>query len=751
MRIHGESSDTRSILSAKLVSWILAVLFLIPLGSSHLPAQSPARAESAAPGLRSFATDGQVAEYLRHLDSIKTAACGSVLKIIRTVRTGGEGDAILRAHVTTDAGAPLSGAVLNIEKGAATTSKEDGDAVLRIAASDIASDHAVVVLTKLIGYRARRASVKVSPGDTVSVEVSLCSQPVMLQQLVVTGEGVESAATDELTTNVQSEGVDEGDIVKLSGRFLVILRRGRLFTVDLGLHERNERELRSRGSINAFGPQVDPAGTWYDELIVYRDRIIVIGYSYQRNGTELGLFRIGPNGSLRFEGTYQLRSYDYYSSRNYASRLVGGKLVFYAPLPFGVEIDGPSSTFPALRRWRAGADAKDFHSITAPAHVFSVAADSSLGGELMLHAVTSCDLDSPEFTCDARVVVGPPGRVFYVSPTAVYVWATRWSPRNDTAFDSRDASTLYRLPLDGSSPRAIRVTGHPVDQLSFEESSDGYLNVLVRSEGNGEGMWFAEQSHGSSAALLRIPLADFGDGSRRAPRSRYRLLPVNAGDYFQNRFVGDWLLYGAGNGWRQPAVSSSTLFAVRISGGDPVQVPVPHGVDRIDALGPNAIVVGSDGENLHFTGIDLSADPEIAQRYVLAHASQGELRTHGFFYERSSDSTGILGLPVRGAGSAGWAHLVEGSTSVIYLRNAGNEFAELGVLRSRIGTTVSNEADACKASCVDWYGNARPLFVNGRVFALLGYEIVEGKLEGHRLVEKRRIDFAPKSREGTQD
>jgi hypothetical protein len=550
---------------------------------------------------------------------------------------------------------------------------------------------------------------------------------------------------------VQSVGVDEGDIVKLAGRFLVILRRGRLFTVDVGLRETDRRELRSRAAVNAFGPEVDPAGTWYDELIVYRDRIVVIGYSYQRNGTELGLFRIASNGSLRFEGTYQLRSYDYYSSRNYASRLVGGTLVFYAPLPFGVETDGPSSTFPALRRWKIGASAKDFHSITTPAHIFSIAADSTLGGNLVLHAVTSCDLDSPAFTCDARVVVGPPGRVFYVSPTAVYVWATRWSASSDTAFNSRDASTLFRLPLDGSSPRAIRVTGYPVDQLSFKEGTDGFLNVLVRSEGNGEGMWFAEHSHGSSAALLRIPLSDFGDGSRRAPRSRYRLLPVDAEYDFQNRFVGDWLLYGSGNGWRQATASSSTLYAVRITGGDPVRVPVPHGVDRIDALGANAIVVGSDGENLHFTGIDLSADPEIAQRYVLAHASQGELRTHGFFYKESSDSTGILGLPVRGAGTAGWVHLVEGSTSVIYLRNAGNEFAELGVLTSRAGTAETNEADACKASCVDWYGNARPLFANGRVFALLGYEIVEGKLKGNRLVEQRRIDFAPKSRAGTQD
>ena len=60
------------------------------------------------------------------------------------------------------------------------------------------------------------------------------------------------------------------------------------------------------------------------------------------------------------------------------------------------------------------------------------------------------------------------------------------------------------------------------------------------------------------------------------------------------------------------------------------------------------------------------------------------------------------------------------------------------------------------ASCVDWYGNARPIFLGDRVLALMGYEIVEGRLQAggwrfdepsgapsEQLVERRRISFAP--------
>ena len=53
--------------------------------------------------------------------------------------------------------------------------------------------------------------------------------------------------------------------------------------------------------------------------------------------------------------------------------------------------------------------------------------------------------------------------------------------------------------------------------------------------------------------------------------------------------------------------------------------------------------------------------------------------------------------------------------------------------------------DACQASCVDWYGNARPIFIGERVYALMGYELVEGRVQGEAIVEQRRIDFAPRA------
>jgi len=68
--------------------------------------------------------------------------------------------------------------------------------------------------------------------------------------------------------------------------------------------------------------------------------------------------------------------------------------------------------------------------------------------------------------------------------------------------------------------------------------------------------------------------------------------------------------------------------------------------------------------------------------------------------------------------------------------------------RARRARTVSSSAPpALKRACSGCPCNARPIFLGERVFALLGYELVECRLFGHgeseRITERRRISFAP--------
>ena len=584
--------------------------------------------------------------------------------------------------------------------------------------------------------RARREASGGTSGAVVTEDMAMEEVPVALAEPEPSSAAadVSSRSGEESVTNVQHAGVDEGGIVKVHGDYLVMLRRGRLFTVAIG-----DGSLRPVSATDAFGPDVDPASAWYDELLVSGDAVAVIGYSYARGGTEVGLFRIDGAGNLRHRSTYHLRSNDYYSSRNYASRLVEGKLVFYTPSYIGLNAEDPFGEFPAVRRWHPGAEPGEFRRILPATRVYHPARPLRADDRMALHTVTVCDLASEEMACEGTAVLGPPGRVFYVSPGAVYVWVSDWRGGRER---TDRPSMLYRIPLDGGGPGALAVNGSPVDQFSFLESADRHLNVLVRSGADGDGMWHGEVT-GGTTSLLRISLDSFGDGAGAAPRESYRALPTPAGHTFQNRFVGDYLLYGTGSGWGPPEQrAAATLYAVPWVEGGATALVLPHGVDRIEAMGPDAVVVGTDGQNLHFSAVRLGARPELGQRYVSANASQGELRSHGFFYKPDGRDSGILGLPIRGEGAPGYAHLRQGSASILFLRNRPARFEELGELAAAAGGSGD---DGCRASCVDWYGNARPLFLRGRIFALLGYEIVEGRLEGGAIRESRRISYAPRA------
>jgi hypothetical protein len=359
-----------------------------------------------------------------------------------------------------------------------------------------------------------------------------------------------------------------------------------------------------------------------------------------------------------------------------------------------------------------------------------------MGGGAALHTVTSCDLARPaQMRCESSAVLAPPGRVFYVSAGNVYVWTTEWQRRPVTT--PRARSAVFRLPLDGAPPSMLKTTGAPIDQMSFLEDDNGHLNVLLRANARGEGMWNAERGAGD-LALMRVPLASFGDGADSAPRSAYRPLPSLQGGALQNRFVGDWLLYGTpAGGAGQHAV------ALRYAASTDAQpLTLAHGVERIEALGRDAVLVGNAGRDLHFTSLRLQGnDARVVDSHVQRDAAQGETRTHGFFYRATAQDDGVIGLPVIAAATGKRGQRGE-SASVLFVRNRALSLVPVGELKS--SANVGTRDDQCQASCVDWYGNARPIFLGDRVFALLGYELVEGRMSWRGWPgELRRVSFAP--------
>lgn len=549
-------------------------------------------------------------------------------------------------------------------------------------------------------------------------------------------------------TNNQTQGVDEGGIVKTHGSHLVVLRRGRLFTIDT-----RDKSLRAVDAIDAFPPSdIGGRGAWYDEMLITGDRVVVIGFNYARAGTEINRFTISAEGKLAYLDTHHLRSNDYYSSRNYASRLIGTRLVVYTPhdLYLG-EGEDYQDSLPALRRWSEKGPQAGFEILATPrrTYVAEMLRRARNPNIEAIHAVTSCDLAAVRLACKATAVIGSQSRNFYVAQDAVYVWTgDLFQQRWDAPPDLR--GMVYRLPLDGKAPQAVGVVGNPTDQFSFL-ARDGMLNVLVRADEGGEAMWQAEVKSGD-LALLRLPLARFGDGSRMAAKALYQPLPRGAGFYnLQNRFVGDHLLYGSQTEgrWddrlgRYVEGTGGRLGVVGLADRRVTMLAAGLAVTRIDQLGRDAIAIGQTADGaLVFQPVALDGTPRLMDAYALPAASEGENRSHAYFYRPdpgSDGASGTLGLPVARRLTHPNARFLGAGSGIFFLRRDARALAPAGQLDADATRAV---ADNCLASCTDWYGNARPIFYGDRIFALMGYELVEGRLEGGRIRELARIDFTP--------
>lgn len=541
-------------------------------------------------------------------------------------------------------------------------------------------------------------------------------------------------AESESITNTQEAGVDEGGIVKNAGDYLIVLRRGRLFTINHG-----DDDLKPVSSVDAFPPgKRNPGNTWYDEMLVSDNQVIVIGYSYGEYGTELNRFDLSDDGSLTYRDTHYLRSGDYYSSSNYASRLIGDELILYAPVY--AQWENLDASMPALRGYGENAEAKP---LVEPQDF--LIAEPYRNGEFdlnMLHVVTRCNLSAPQLECSARAIAGTWSRSFYVSRSAVYVWTG--STRNYWDRDNAKSvpGQLYRIPLDGAQPGAVQVAGSPIDQFSFaEDANDSILRVLLRDLGSGDGMWASEFS-GGEVAMASIGLDEFDNGASFLPKSGYRALPKPDGWRLHNRYVGDYLLYAGGGYGRES--DTPIVYAVPLNGRAVQEVALSHGVTRFDRLGSDGVAIGPSKDGaLGFSSLALGGRAKVEDTYMLPAANEGETRSQAFFFrpDRGSDGlSGTLGLPVSRRLERTGAEFLGSGSSIAFLRRDKRALSPAGELVARTENAVD---DKCIASCVDWYGNARPIFMGDRIFALMGYELVEGRMQRGRISEKRRVSFAP--------
>lgn len=559
-------------------------------------------------------------------------------------------------------------------------------------------------------------------------------------------------------TNNQTVGVDEGGIVKQIGRYLVVLQDGRLFSVDLG---NGGDSLRLADRIDVYR-SAGKAASWYDEMLVSGDRVLVTAYNYDEQASEITVLRLDPvSGKLRREGRYLMSSNDYYSTENYASRLVGDSLVFYAPFAIGARDERGGFAWPRLRRADGDGEADDGKALIGPTDVYMPAGKVAYP---VIHSISICPLKA-RMECRSTAFIGPEMRELYVSPTDAYLWigapaGLPWSidygnrrrkcPDDQYWRDDERAAMLYRVPLDGAPIGAVSAEGVPDDQFAFE-ARDGHFRALLSQPRAGCAGFDAPGA--SPLTLMDIPLSAFGTRVRKVAPGAYTALPPIEGGQLEKRFVGDWLVYGGRAGWGSmpgegDTPQRSTLFAVPLARpAATIRMALPHNAVRIERVGNDALVTGyRDAGGLSLSYVSLARAPRIASTALLADRYESENRSHAFNATLNRDGGGLIGLPttlrLRRA-DRGWSDSEHSDLSFIGF-DAAHRLAsagELGLKRAKAATGYS-----CEVSCVDWYGNSRPIFTGGRIFALMGTELVEGVMQGGRIAERGRVDLTGRTR-----
>jgi len=617
-------------------------------------------------------------------------------------------------------------------------------------------------------WSANRRPVQLAQNqDVPCVDPKDCPEADTGSSIVVTG----SRAAPPTITNVQVAGVDEGDIVKQIGRFLLVLQDGRIFSIDTG-----GSSLALVDRVNVYrDPEV---GGWYDEMLVQDDHVIVTGYSYDVEATEVSVFRLDPAGRLTSEGVFLISSNDYYDVQNYATRIVGDQLVVYSPVALSdVEIDEPFE-WPLVRRWQP----EDAHqeSVARGTPMFdatSIYKPIQPTADPVIHTVSMCPIGpigkGRDLRCHTTAIVGPASREFYVSPTDVYLWTMPgWSEYNSSPYYRETAcddwsrrgpaeahpAALFRIPISGKQPVALRTMGAPTDQFSFDVSN-GHFHGLLR--------WIPiacdakepfrnaddEKTLVSNFYFFDTPLAALRTEPGKAPRAAYTALPRVGTENVENRFTDTHVVYGGKPGWgnRPPEDEdaktpvTSTAVAVSINKPrQPTKLAVPHGVIRIERVGHSIVMTGyRDAKGLSVSAMDLRATPRLSSTVALPGRFESEGRSHAFNSLPAPDGSALMGLPTvqpDGDKDRWWWYSAPSDVSFLAL-DTERRLAPIGELTA--GKDPVDPRYKCEVSCIDWYGNSRPIFTMGRIFALTGTELIEGRIAGGgKVTEIRRLNLS---------
>jgi hypothetical protein len=496
--------------------------------------------------------------------------------------------------------------------------------------------------------------------------------------------------------------------LRTHGDYLVLLRNGRLTSIRIA-----GGELRVAQTTNVLEPGVDGHEVFFYGLEEADGGVRVLAARSADSVTESRVagFRVGADGGLVPDGGAVLRSADGLYAGSHVTRRLGDRVVFYERIGIPLRDPDPTAALPTLR----GGDGS-FATTVDPRRVFRSVYPMNWGSNPGLHVVTVCAPAAEGMRCAATALYAPDPRVVHVSTHAVYLLT-----------EHGEEGVIYRMPLDGSAPSALRISGGTFNPHDFLESADGYVNVHILHGG-----WTEEaRSQFPTPTLLRVPLSAFGDG-RRSPDPRHYRALRRLGGFYYSHFADGWMVYGNRphsdymvQSGLIPATERERLGIGMLRWADttaPTWLPTRTQTQAFAAAGDAAVLAllgGGDSLALALLPLGGTARPSVMAAPTLEHWEGG---MRGIVpHPGNTAQSGLLAVttgvrPTRFQ----WR-----STGVVFIRYDAAGMRRIGEVS--IGGEPGGDREVV------------PVFAHGRTFVLLGGELVEVAVQGDGIREIRRI------------
>jgi uncharacterized secreted protein with C-terminal beta-propeller domain len=471
------------------------------------------------------------------------------------------------------------------------------------------------------------------------------------------------AGVDYSTTNLQTAGVDEPDIVKTDGELIVALAQGKLFVVDV------------TGPTPVLRGSLPLGDVWIRDLVLSGDRALLLGESggrllspvmeapisdaYGFGGPVSALIEVDLSSPDDPRIVHQLLV----DGRYLSARMVDGVArVVVSSYPTGLRFEGPDG--PGLRAERAALE-RNREIVRAstienwvPYYVLEDAGGATLGEGSLLDCssarrppefagfgmVTVLTVDLAEglagFVPQESVGVLSDGETVYASVDSLYVATQRWMDwqRWEAATEGERESLaegqvtqIHRFDVTGDGGAAYRSSGEVPGWLLNQFSMDEYGGYLRVASTDAPTWW-----DGDSESMVTV-LADDGAG---ALTEVGRVSGLGQGErIFAVRFLGE---LGYVVTFRQVdplyVLDLADPTAPRVTGELKIQgysaYLHPLGEGRLLGVGQDATGQGAvQGTQLSIFDVSDPADPRRIDQVKIADASsEAEWDHHAFLY-----------------------------------------------------------------------------------------------------------------------